>query len=287
MLDSGVYESARTINLKIIGNTFADGKTGIALQGGDNWTISDNSFVNDPGQQQVGTVIRITPLWAGGPIQNITISNNNIGTNLDGGVQIHDQGGRVAGPISITNNNITNSAASGILIQQSGSGSINNVSQSGNCFAANAGGAVADSRGMLRSPGQSGACAGSPVISLTSPVASSNPAPAAINPAPAAINPAPAAFPQEAPSVSLPVFIADASYAAPATILLEANASGNGSTITLVEYYANGTKIGQSSSSPYVAIWSSVPAGAYTLTAKATSSAGPSTTSAAVTLVVR
>ncbi len=248
-LDSGVYESARTTNLTITGNTFSNNKNGITLQGGNNWSISNNAFLDDPAQaQRVASVIRITPIWSGQPVGSIKVANNEIGTNTQAGVRIHDQGGQVSG-VSINNNSILNSAGAGISINQSAPRSISNISQGGNCFSGNQGGSLTDNRGAMSAPAQSGSCPTAPSIALTSPVAGTG-------------------------------------YAAPATVLLQASVNGNGAAITMVEYYSGATKIGQATSSPYSATWSNVAAGNYTITARATSSVGPATMSAGVPLVV-
>ncbi len=249
VLDSGVYESGPTNNVTITGNTFSNDKTGVAAQGGSNWTISNNSFVYDPGQsQRPGDAVRITAS-PGQPVGAVTVENNDIGANLDGGVHVYDKGGQVAGPISITNNSITNSASAGIEIQQSAVGSVKNISQSGNCFSGNASGAIKDSRGALASPQQSPSCPGAPSVTLSSPVTGK-------------------------------------SYSASATVLLEAGADGNGAAIRLVEYFAGTTKICQATASPYSCTWSNVAPGSYQITAQATSDMGPPTVSAAVPLVV-
>ena len=250
ILDSGVYESARTVNLTIIDNKFGNNKNAIALQGGTNWTIADNIFIDDPSQtRRAGNVIRITPIWPSQPVGAITITNNEIGTNLYGGVHIYDQGGQVAGPVSITRNTISKSAVAGVDITQTVAGSIRNVSQSGNCFSANARGAVTDSRVAMASPAQASSCPSPPSVTLISPIAGTG-------------------------------------YSAPATVMLEASANGNGATIQLVEYFSGATKIGQSTVSPYFCTWTNVATGSYRITALATSSVGPRTGSAGTSLVV-
>ena len=77
-------------------------------------------------------------------------------------------------------------------------------------------------------------------------------------------------------------------FNAGATIPLSANASDSDGSIASVAFYAGTTLIATSTStsSPYVASWSSVPAGSYSVTAVATDNLGISTTSAAYTLSV-
>jgi len=248
LVDSGIYGFAN--NVKVIGNTFRNNPNGVTQLGGDNWNYTGNTFVDDPAENpRVGNSIRLNAIYSARPISRITIANNSIDRNLYGGVHIYDQGGKVTGPVSITDNIITNGAKAGILIEQNAAGAISNISQSGNCFSGNAGGALRDTRGMLSSPSQSSSCAATPSVVLTSPVAGTG-------------------------------------YLEPATILLQANASGNGTSIAKVEYFAGSTKIGEATASPYSYTYSNVPAGNYVLTAKATATSGPSAISDSVTLTV-
>ena len=93
------------------------------------------------------------------------------------------------------------------------------------------------------------------------------------------------------PGVSLVNPIEGAIYSAPATIALEANASHQNG-ISRVEFYqtpsqGQATLIGQPvTTSPYQLTWSNVPAGSYTLTAKAYETQGTSTVSAPVHVTV-
>jgi hypothetical protein len=57
-------------------------------------------------------------------------------------------------------------------------------------------------------------------------------------------------------------------------------------TVSKVEFYNGTTKLGEDLSSPYTFSWANVPAGTYSLTAKATDNAGAVTTSAAVSVTV-
>ena len=61
-----------------------------------------------------------------------------------------------------------------------------------------------------------------------------------------------------------------ASYTAPANVVLNATASTTSGTISKVEFFQGTMKLGEDLTAPYSLTWSSVPAGAYTLTAKAT-----------------
>jgi chitinase len=87
------------------------------------------------------------------------------------------------------------------------------------------------------------------------------------------------------PSVSITAPSNGASYTAPATVTINATASDNGS-VTKVEFFQGATKLGEDTTSPYAYTWSSVGAGNYTLTAKATDNQGAVTTSSEVNISV-
>jgi uncharacterized protein (DUF2141 family) len=88
------------------------------------------------------------------------------------------------------------------------------------------------------------------------------------------------------PTVSLTSPANGATYTAPASIPLAANASDSDGTVTQVQFFAGSTLLGTDTSSPYGLTWSSVPAGSYTLTAVATDNDGQTTTSSSVTVTV-
>ena len=93
--------------------------------------------------------------------------------------------------------------------------------------------------------------------------------------------------PNVAPSVSLTAPANGASYIAPASITLTANAADADGTIQKVEFFQGGsTLIATLSAAPYTYTWSGVATGSYTLTARATDNAGATTTSAAVNISV-
>jgi chitinase len=79
---------------------------------------------------------------------------------------------------------------------------------------------------------------------------------------------------------------AGASFTAPATVNLTANASDSDGTVSKVEFFQGSTKLGEDTTSPYAFSWTSVAAGTYSVTAKATDNAGAVTTSAALTVTV-
>jgi regulation of enolase protein 1 (concanavalin A-like superfamily) len=88
------------------------------------------------------------------------------------------------------------------------------------------------------------------------------------------------------PSVTLTAPANGASYGAPANIALTASASDSDGSVTRVDFYAGTTLVGSSTSAPYAATWSSVPAGTYSLTARATDSSGLTATSSATLVTV-
>src|SRR5205807_10253554 len=72
------------------------------------------------------------------------------------------------------------------------------------------------------------------------------------------------------PTVSITSPANNASFNAPASITLSANASDTDGTISKVEFFNGSQSIGFATSSPYNVTWSNVAAGTYTITAKAT-----------------
>jgi hypothetical protein len=76
-----------------------------------------------------------------------------------------------------------------------------------------------------------------------------------------------------------------ARFNAPASVPLRAFAA-SAQPVTLVQYFAGSTLVGQATASPYAATWSNAPAGAYTLTARMTYGGGLVVTSPPVSIVV-
>ena len=89
-----------------------------------------------------------------------------------------------------------------------------------------------------------------------------------------------------APAVSLTSPAAGATFTAPASITVSANASDSDGTITKVDFYQGSTLLNSDTSSPYSYAWTGVAAGTYSLTARATDNAGAVTTSSAVSVTV-
>jgi RHS repeat-associated protein len=89
------------------------------------------------------------------------------------------------------------------------------------------------------------------------------------------------------PTVSLTAPAANASYTAPASVVITATAADSDGTVAKVEYYNGTTLLGTSTVAPYSFTWSNVAVGSYSLTAKATDNTGAVTTSAAVAITVK
>jgi beta-glucanase (GH16 family) len=89
-----------------------------------------------------------------------------------------------------------------------------------------------------------------------------------------------------APLVSITSPLANASFDAPATILIEASADDSDGSISKVEFYNGSELLETVESSPYSFSWTNVGDGTYTLTAIAYDNEGLSTTSEAVAISV-
>ncbi|OON70225.1 hypothetical protein B0919_05680 [Hymenobacter sp. CRA2] len=90
----------------------------------------------------------------------------------------------------------------------------------------------------------------------------------------------------QAPTISLTSPAASSSFTAPATITLTASAADADGSVSRVEFYQGSTLLGTATAAPYSYAWANVPAGTYSLTAKATDNSGLSTTSTAVAVTV-
>ena len=89
-----------------------------------------------------------------------------------------------------------------------------------------------------------------------------------------------------APSVTVTSPAAGAPFTAPATVGIAASASDPDGGVTKVEFFNGTEKLGEDTSAPYTYDWSAVPAGTYSVTARATDTAGAQTTSAVRTVTV-
>jgi chitinase len=93
--------------------------------------------------------------------------------------------------------------------------------------------------------------------------------------------------PNVAPSVSITSPVTNASFAAPASVTINATAADADGTVTKVDFYNGTTLLNSDNAAPYSFTWASVAAGTYSLTAKATDNSGAVTTSTVVTIVVK
>ncbi len=87
------------------------------------------------------------------------------------------------------------------------------------------------------------------------------------------------------PAAALTAPANGATFTAPANVTISATASDSDGTIACVEFQG-ATLIGSDTSSPYSITWSNVPAGTYSLTARATDDDGATTRSAARSITV-
>ncbi|WP_250429088.1 PA14 domain-containing protein [Pontibacter ruber] len=90
----------------------------------------------------------------------------------------------------------------------------------------------------------------------------------------------------QAPAVTLTSPSAGATFTQGAAVTLTASATDADGKVARVEFFQGTTKLGEATASPYSFTWSNVPAGSYSLTAKATDDKGATKTSAAVGISV-
>jgi hypothetical protein len=90
-----------------------------------------------------------------------------------------------------------------------------------------------------------------------------------------------------APATSITSPASGATFTAPASVTINANAADTSpGTVSKVDFYNGTTLLGTDTSSPYSFNWTSVAAGTYTLTTKATDNQGAVGTSAAISITV-
>ena len=89
-----------------------------------------------------------------------------------------------------------------------------------------------------------------------------------------------------APTVSVTSPAAGASYTAPASVSITANAADSDGTVSKVEFYNGTTLLSTDTAAPYAYTWTGVAAGSYNITAKAYDNGGLSTTSGLVPITV-
>ena len=92
--------------------------------------------------------------------------------------------------------------------------------------------------------------------------------------------------PNQPPTVAITSPANGATYTAPATIAITANATDSDGTVAAVDFFANGQAIGTDTAAPFSTSWGSVPSGNYSITAVARDDDGATTTSAAVAITV-
>lgn len=92
--------------------------------------------------------------------------------------------------------------------------------------------------------------------------------------------------PNAPPTVSIASPASGSTFTAPATIAIAATAADSDGAVVRVDFYAGSSLIGSDTSSPFQLTWSNVPAGSYTLTARATDNAGAAASSSGVTVTV-
>jgi hypothetical protein len=89
-----------------------------------------------------------------------------------------------------------------------------------------------------------------------------------------------------APTVAITSPTNGAVFNSPASLTLDATASDADGSVALVEFFVDGSKIGQAATSPFSALWSAPTAGFHTFTAVATDNGNAARTSAVVTVTV-
>lgn len=90
----------------------------------------------------------------------------------------------------------------------------------------------------------------------------------------------------QAPTVSITAPANNATYTAPASVTITATATDADGTISKVDFYNGTTLLGTDNTSPYSYAWTSVAAGTYSLTAKATDNLNAVTTSSVISITV-
>jgi LmbE family N-acetylglucosaminyl deacetylase len=88
------------------------------------------------------------------------------------------------------------------------------------------------------------------------------------------------------PTATVTAPAAGATFTAPATIAIAANASDTDGTVARVEFLANGSVVGEDTTSPYTFSWSGVAVGSYNLSARAVDNAGAVGSSTTVPVTV-
>ncbi len=88
------------------------------------------------------------------------------------------------------------------------------------------------------------------------------------------------------PQITLIAPVDGAVFTAPTNVVLSASASDPDGSISKVEFFQGATKLGETNNAPYQITWNNVPAGSYSLTAKATDDSGATTVTSAAAIRV-
>jgi hypothetical protein len=88
------------------------------------------------------------------------------------------------------------------------------------------------------------------------------------------------------PTIAITSPVNGATYGAPFTTTITADANDTDGSVTNVAFFVNGSKLADDTTAPFSAAWNSVPAGTYSLFAVATDNVGLVTTSAVVNVTV-
>ena len=80
--------------------------------------------------------------------------------------------------------------------------------------------------------------------------------------------------------------VSGSTYNAPATIEINADAVDYDGSVMLVEFLANGEKLGEDAASPYEFMWNDVPAGSYQIAVRVMDNEGAVNTSYHSTVIV-
>jgi uncharacterized protein (TIGR03437 family) len=113
---------------------------------------------------------------------------------------------------------------------------------------------------------------------------------AAANPTPTPTpSPSPSPTPNgnAAPSVAIVSPSGGSVFGSGSNVSINANAADTDGAVTKVDFFRNGTLVGTSTTSPYNFVWSNVPNGNYSMTARATDNLGATTTSSPVAVYVK
>jgi hypothetical protein len=97
---------------------------------------------------------------------------------------------------------------------------------------------------------------------------------------------APTGSVNQAPTVAITAPANNASFTAPASISIAATAADTDGSIARVEFFNGSTKLGEDATAPYTFSWTSIAAGTYTISVRATDNLGALSNNASVSVVV-